>query len=182
MSVHSDLANLQDSSIRVYWIREIIGAPEEWVTFLCSDLYCFPGDADSGYVPLIAQQVSDLHLSFLPRGVPGEAVVKVKFYALGGVDTTVVRYQCLVGTATATKEVSAVQIIDVHPNPVTETLYFNSDAIVQAAVILDLNGRFHKVIHHPNQAISVSDLVPGSYLISWKLENGQTGLSRFTKQ
>ena len=71
--------------------------------------------------------------------------------------------------------------INLFPNPVQSTLYFQSFSKVEQVIIYDISGRILKQVFNPNKEINVSNLANGIYLVKVKTTEGEV-IQKIIKQ
>ncbi|PRB06623.1 secretion protein [Chryseobacterium sp. MYb7] len=76
--------------------------------------------------------------------------------------------------------------LKIYPNPTAQHLYIGkeSDKIYKEVIIIDMSGKLvlKKSDHRYNQAIDVSGLVPGNYIIVSKISDGKEYKNKFIKK
>jgi len=78
--------------------------------------------------------------------------------------------------------VPVYETLMVYPNPVSSTLYFGGDVPVKSVRLINMTGQVVRETKVTNNQLSVSDLVPGLYLIQTTLENGKLAMQKLYKQ
>lgn len=76
----------------------------------------------------------------------------------------------------------AHQKIQIHPNPVTNKLYLQSEWPITQAILLSFNGAILKELYDVQDDIDVSALKPGIYILQLMNSEGQIGRYKVVKE
>ncbi|WP_310992195.1 VPS10 domain-containing protein [Aequorivita marina] len=91
---------------------------------------------------------------------------------LGVQDLGLVRYNINLATLSITSELVENNTVSIYPNPVKNSFAINSYDSIEAVTIYNMAGQKLKKVNNVNEAINISDLVSGMYVVKVKTSKG----------
>ncbi len=126
-TAHSMIKNLSDETIVIAWQRITNDLPQDWQSYICSNVTCAPPDISMGTFSLIAYDSTNLDCHFLPNGISGVGTVDLRFFLVQ--DTNQVINATYFGNAEPVSTTQALKNkIKVFPNPATEQIFVEGNA------------------------------------------------------
>lgn len=159
---HAMIKNHSDETIVIAWQRIVNDLPENWVSYICSNITCAPPDISMGTFSLTANDSTNLDCYFKPEGTAGLGTVELRLFLTD--DTTQVINAVYQGSAIATSTQEHLQEqIKVYPNPATNDLWLNNHQIKYAEVF-NMLGQVQEV-NLSEGKIDLRKLLPGYYVL-----------------
>jgi len=178
-TAHSMIKNLSDQTIVIAWQRITNDIPQDWQSYVCSNVTCAPPDISMGTFSLIANDSTNLDCHFVPNEIAGTGTVEIRFFLIP--DTS----QVIVATYHGSAEpVSTAQVlrdkVKVFPNPATDYLSVEGEAFHHLELYSN-NGRLIQTFKS-NSRIDISTLTNGMYFLKlYNQDNKLISINTFQK-
>lgn len=169
--VHAMIRNLTDSTIVIAWERSLEDMPENWETYVCSNITCAPPNVVHGTFSLTAGDSTNLDCYFLPDGVGAFATVNLRLFYLDDTTQTLTGVYLCNATAVAVNETEQHEI-RVFPNPAKEVLHVEAGRGISKIELRNVQGS--KLLEQQGGVFSVSlkSFPAGIYLLYLKDDQG----------
>lgn len=188
------VTNNSTEVLELRWERIVVVAntPAEWQSQICDNNFCYGFETSTNYDPLNGmndpfvlqpgESFDGFALHAWPRMTPGCGQYKVRFSRISAPNTilAVAHFDVSVNDADCTflssvKGQEPISGISLYPNPTSTwfSLDKSTEAIKSIAIFNLLGKRVKVVPHFPGDAVDVSDLPDGMYLVGLQNAEGQ---------
>lgn len=177
---HAMIKNHSDETIVIAWQRLVNDLPEDWVSYICSNITCAPPDVSMGTFSLTANDSTNLDCYFQPEGVAGSATVELRLFLTGDTTQVINATYRANAIATSTQEIWQDRI-KVFPNPTADFLILPSNQNIDLVEVYDIAGQRVSIPFQTGR-INVSTLPTGIYLLKlYDQDHRLLSINRFQK-